>query len=235
MAVAEDTHRARDLESHRIKKAELVGAVAEDQGLAIGGEAPAFAGVGEFFFEGERGEVVDEALLVFPSELVNFSAEHGHALGEVFGGDAHVMEDATGGQLHATEGGFAVEAGAFEEVTVEEDEPLRERCGVVRKGVDDFVGRRDQGSRRARHPGRLRVATGRPREADTEQTNGQRSRGRFHAENYSFGISLSVFTTRTGVLVFIQTSASLRNLAGTASMASPTVFTGSSWPFLVVL
>ena len=53
MAIAEDIHRTRDLEGDRIKKAELVGAVAEDQRLAIGGEAPAFPLVGEFFFESE--------------------------------------------------------------------------------------------------------------------------------------------------------------------------------------
>ncbi len=52
---------------------------------------------------------------------------------------------------------------------------------------------------------------------------------------HSLGISLSVRSMRTGVLDFTQTSASLKNLAGTASRASPTVFTGISWPFFVVL
>lgn len=52
---------------------------------------------------------------------------------------------------------------------------------------------------------------------------------------YSFGISLSVRSMRTGVLVFTHTSASLKNLAGTFSIASPTVFTGMRLPFFVVL
>ena len=43
---------------------------------------------------------------------------------------------------------------------------------------------------------------------------------------YPFGISLSVFTRRTGVLVFTQSSASLKNLPGTFSTASPTVLAG---------
>jgi len=48
------------------------------------------------------------------------------------------------------------------------------------------------------------------------------------------GISLSVRIMSTGVLVFTQTSVSLKNFAGTFSIASPTVFTGSRLPFLVV-
>ena len=39
----------------------------------------------------------------------------------------------------------------------------------------------------------------------------------------------------TGVLVFTQTSVSLRNFAGTFSIASPMVFTGYRRPFFVVL
>ena len=50
----------------------------------------------------------------------------------------------------------------------------------------------------------------------------------------SFGISLSVRIISTGVLVFTQTSVSLKNFAGTFSIASPTVFTGKRLPFLVV-
>ena len=50
----------------------------------------------------------------------------------------------------------------------------------------------------------------------------------------SLGISLSVRIMSTGVLVFTQTSVSLKNFAGTFSIASPTVFTGSRLPFLVV-
>ena len=50
----------------------------------------------------------------------------------------------------------------------------------------------------------------------------------------SFGISLSVRIISTGVLVFTQTSVSLKNFAGTFSMASPTVFTGRRLPFFVV-
>ena len=49
------------------------------------------------------------------------------------------------------------------------------------------------------------------------------------------GISLSVFSSRTGVFVFTQSSASLKPLAGMFSKASPTVLTGWSRPFLVAL
>jgi hypothetical protein len=52
---------------------------------------------------------------------------------------------------------------------------------------------------------------------------------------YSLGMSLLVRRTSTGVLVFTQRSASLKNLPGTFSIASPTVFTGIRLPFLVAL
>src|SRR5690606_8197685 len=57
----------------------------------------------------------------------------------------------------------------------------------------------------------------------------------FLVESVSLGISFSVRSTSTGVLVFTQTWASLKCLAGTFSRASPTVLAGMSRPFLVEL
>src|ERR1017187_7403801 len=51
----------------------------------------------------------------------------------------------------------------------------------------------------------------------------------------SIGISLSVFSMRTGVLDFTHTPVSLKCLVGTFSSASPTVFEGNKRPFFVVL
>ena len=65
-AVLGDGDSAGFLECLGIPEAEVGGAIAHDDALAVSGQAPAFAGVGEFAFGGKAREVVDEALLRLP-------------------------------------------------------------------------------------------------------------------------------------------------------------------------
>ena len=52
---------------------------------AIIGETPAFALVTEVFLPSERGGIVDESLLVLPSQLVELAVEFGEAFAKKLG------------------------------------------------------------------------------------------------------------------------------------------------------
>src|ERR1019366_2938919 len=108
-AMAKHADRARDLECRWVEKTNLVRAVAHDERAAVGGEAPAFAGVGELALHLERLEPIDEALLVFPFELENLPAEHRYALAEILRRQPHLLKHAAGLQVDLAERGVALE------------------------------------------------------------------------------------------------------------------------------
>ena len=57
----------------------------------------------------------------------------GEAFGEILLGQALLPEDFAGGQFDLAQAGAAIEAGAFVEESVAEQEPLGEGLRVVRK------------------------------------------------------------------------------------------------------
>ena len=75
----------RDAKAFGVDELELGGAIAHDQMSAIIGEAPAFALVTEVFLPSERGGIVDESLLVLPSQLVELAVEFGEAFAKKLG------------------------------------------------------------------------------------------------------------------------------------------------------
>ena len=127
------------LQGFGIEETDLIGAVAHDERVAIGGKAPAFAGVGEFFFLVEGLEVVNETFLVLPGEVKDFAVEDGDAFAEILVGDADFFEDFAGFEFDFAQGGEAIQTGAFVENAIEENKALGECGAVVRIGVDDFV------------------------------------------------------------------------------------------------
>ena len=76
---------AQDTKAFGVDELELGGAIAHDQMSAIIGESPAFALVTEVFLPSERGGIVDESLLVLPSQLVELAVEFGEAFAKKLG------------------------------------------------------------------------------------------------------------------------------------------------------
>src|ERR1700722_3108352 len=139
-SVGVDVDGALHLKRIGIEKKDLRGAVAHDQLRIVSGEAPTFGGIGEFLLLLERGEVINETLVILPGELKKFAVLEREALGEVFSGNGNLFPDFAGFEIDFAEGGFAVKAGAFVKHAVEVKEALGEGPAVVRIGVDDFVG-----------------------------------------------------------------------------------------------
>src|ERR1019366_5890704 len=95
-----DGDAAGFFEALGIPKAEVGGAIAHDDALAVGGESPAFAGVGEFAFRGEGREVVDEALLRLPGEFQEAVLPNDDAFAEILSREVALLQRLTGLQFH---------------------------------------------------------------------------------------------------------------------------------------
>jgi formyltetrahydrofolate synthetase len=50
------------------------------------------------------------------------------------------LEDSPGIDLHFSQAGLAVKAGAFIKITLMDDKSLGEGLGIVRVGLNDFIG-----------------------------------------------------------------------------------------------
>ena len=83
----------------RIEESQVGGAVGEDQVLAVLGEPPAFAGVGERVQKTEGGAIVDQRNVVLPGELNERIAPVGQAFGEVLTGDILELKNAAGVEI----------------------------------------------------------------------------------------------------------------------------------------
>src|SRR5207253_10206229 len=102
-------------------------------------EAPAFAFVRKRATSLERREVVHEPDLGLPRELDERALPLGDAFAEVRRLQRLELDDLAGVDLHLAKAGASHEAGALIEVTVANDQPLREGVAIVRVGVDDAV------------------------------------------------------------------------------------------------
>ena len=107
---------------------------------AVGGEAPAFAPVGELALQFEVLQPPDEADFRLPGELHDAVAEHGDAFAEEVSGEGELLENDAGFELHLAQSRAAVQAGAFVEEAVAVFQTLGEGFPVVGIGVDDLVG-----------------------------------------------------------------------------------------------
>ena len=134
-AVVGDGDAAGFLQCFGIPETHFGGAVAHDDALAVGGQAPAFAGVGEFAFRVEGRQVVDEALLRLPGQFHQAVFPVHDAFAEILARDVALLQHFAGFQLHLADGGLLLQAGAFVEEAVQVEESLGERHGVVRVGV----------------------------------------------------------------------------------------------------
>src|SRR5690606_4182735 len=76
-------YRADDLERLGIEERNPLGSVAHDEPLAVRREPPALARVAERAGPLERRDVVDEADLVHPRQLIELAAEDRNALAEI--------------------------------------------------------------------------------------------------------------------------------------------------------
>ncbi len=147
-AMVQHSDGAFDLEGDRIEKPDLRGAIAEDERLAVGREAPALAGIGKFFFLIKSFEVIDKPFLVLPGQLKQLAVQERQPLGKVFARNIQLFQHRAGREIHLPQTGLAVQPGAFIQSAVEIEQALRECAVIVGKGVDDFIGvnRRGRGN-----------------------------------------------------------------------------------------
>ena len=138
-AIGGDGNAAGFLEGFGIPEAQFGGAIAHDDALAIGGEPPAFAGVGKFAFGGETGEIVDESLFGLPGQFEQAVLPNDDAFAEILAGDVAVLQHLAGLQFHLANARFLVHAGALVEHAVAIEQSLGVRCAVVRVGMHDLV------------------------------------------------------------------------------------------------
>jgi len=126
------------------------GAVREDEVFAVGGEAPALAVVVQGAQQAEAEAVVDEDEVRLPGELDEGAAPRGEAFGKILRRDGRRLQHAAGVEIVHAQRGAAVEAGAFVEMPVDEDQALRVGVGIVRIRVNDAVGVVGEGGGRGR-------------------------------------------------------------------------------------
>src|SRR5690606_30113417 len=99
---------AHDREAVRIEKLQRRRAVAHDQELAVVREAPALSAVREGLDHVERLDVVDDADLILPGELIEPIAEDRDALAEEIAREAPLLLDPAGLEIHPAHGRCAV-------------------------------------------------------------------------------------------------------------------------------
>jgi len=114
-----------------IHEIEAAGAVGGDELFAIGGDAPALAGVGIALQEFKRGGIIDEGDLVGPCEDVQLAVEHYAALAEVLPVEINLIEDFAALEIHGAKRGFPPLPGALIQFAVIEEKTLRVCMRVV--------------------------------------------------------------------------------------------------------
>src|SRR5258708_6656015 len=114
-------------------------AIAHDHARAVVRDPPALALVIEGLPLLERGDVVDEADLRLPCDLDQRAVPVGDALAEILRAERLALNDLARFQLDLPDARAPVEAGAFVEEPVSEDEALRKRFAIVRKRADHLV------------------------------------------------------------------------------------------------
>src|SRR5690606_5850546 len=129
--------RANDFVRRGIEECDALGAVAHDQMLAVVRQPPAFSRVAKGANALERFEVVDEADLIDPGELMQLTVEDRDALAEVELAERLYRLGLAARQRDPSDRRAAVLARALVEPTVAKRQPLRERLGGVRiDGLD---------------------------------------------------------------------------------------------------
>src|SRR5260221_7329891 len=86
----------------RIDKPKAIAAVAHDQGLAVGGQAPALAAVSKFLLPAKSLKVVHEALPIQVCQLKEFPTKQCQAFSKNTVGKLHLLENAAGFQLDSS-------------------------------------------------------------------------------------------------------------------------------------
>ena len=119
----------------RVEKPQLLGAIAEDEPLAILGQTPAFARIPERSTWREGREVVDECNVGLPRQLHELPVPFGQALGKMRAGNTVLLNDLAGFKPDFSQSRLALESSAFEEEPVTVDQALRIRRRVVRIGI----------------------------------------------------------------------------------------------------
>ena len=127
------------LERVGIEDADHRRAVAHVEPLAVAGERPAFAGIGEARLWLQRGEVVDETHVVLPAELDQPVLPHRDAFAVGRPGRGRLLQHLAGREVHLAHAGAADLAGALVEVAVQIEQAFGIGPGIVRVAVHHAV------------------------------------------------------------------------------------------------
>ena len=134
LPVIRDCNAAHHLERRRIKKPQGRGAVRKDDALSVLRQTPPLACIRKSSQKFEAETVVDQRDMALPGQLDQRASPVGQPLAEVLG---HILElqDAPRLNVFHPQRRVPLKPGAFVQMAVQIDQPLREGLRVVRVGV----------------------------------------------------------------------------------------------------